>query len=210
MSTHNPNASVYAIGLTGGISSGKTVAGEYLCKYFKVLDADALVHELYDTDPILVERIAEEFGDICVERGKVDRKILGSLVFKNPQALNQLNAIVHPLVGKSLSAEISKAHSERVVTVFLIPLLFEHNWQEDLDTVLLVGCSEQTQLERILLRDHRSIDEARAIVAAQMPLEEKRLLCDSFLSNDADLEGFYEKLDAWVQGLLRDGLGKRV
>ena len=157
-----PNPPVFAIGLTGGISSGKSVAGEYLRRYFKVMDADALVHDLYQSDSSLIADIAHEFGENCVRNGRVDRKTLGNLVFKNPRSLDRLNSIVHPIVGKRLTDEIERARSEKEITVFLIPLLFEHHWQEKLDSVVLVGCSPATQLARILSRDQRSEEEARA------------------------------------------------
>lgn len=193
---------VVAIGLTGGISSGKSLAGEYLSRYFPVLDSDHLVHELYRQDQELIEAIAHAFGKDCVGTDGVMRKKLRDIVFKNSEKLEVLNQIVRPRTSQVLMAKIRACKSSGQAQIFMIPLLFENEWQKELDHVLLLGCSVNTQIQRILKRDGTDTEDAKSVIASQMPLEQKKKLCDYYIENEAEPQDLYRSLEVWRQSLL--------
>ena len=130
----------FAVGLTGGIASGKSLADAYLSAYFDIVDADLLVHRIYAEDKALIRAIENAFGPDCIRDAVVYRPALKNKVFADPEKLRLLNQIVHPVVGKLLREAIEHARKNEVYTLIVIPLLFENNWDQKLDHVLLVGC----------------------------------------------------------------------
>ncbi|MBW7875965.1 MAG: dephospho-CoA kinase [Candidatus Cloacimonetes bacterium] len=195
---------IYAIGLTGGISSGKSLAGTYLSRYVPVLDSDHLVHELYSSDQALINSIAEAFGSQCVGKEGVLRRKLREIVFKDSAQLELLNSIVRPKTSEVLLSRILSCKASRQPQVFMIPLLFENGWQKELDHVLLLGCSVETQVARILRRDGTDAEDARLVIAAQMPLHEKQKLCDYYIENEGEPQELYARLDVWWQSLMSE------
>ncbi len=188
---------MFAIGLTGGIGTGKSLAGSLLAKYFETVDADALVHELYRSHEGLIRGIQGEFGDKAVVRGEVDRTYLREVVFQNPHRLKALSRIVHPVIAEALRERISLCRELRKVVIFQIPLLFENHWEQELDHVILLICSEETQLQRILVRDQSTEESARKIMATQMPQAQKILLADTVIENTGSREELESRLEAW-------------
>jgi len=192
---------LYAVGLTGGISSGKSLAASLLEPYFQLVDADLLVHELYESHQGLQQSIQDRFGDHCVVDGVVQRKELRKIVFDDPALLKELNGIVHPIVGAELHSRIQNARKSQRSTLFAIPLLFENAWQEHLDCTLLIACDMQTQIERVMKRDGSSELEARNIIQSQMSLEKKKELADFCVDNSSSVQLFQEKLIEWYSSL---------
>lgn len=187
------------IGLTGGISSGKTVAGQWLSRYFDVFDADSLVHELYAEHQDLRQRLAQRFGAAVLTPTGVCRSTLRSLIFRDRACIQELENLVHPLVTEKIRQIMSDRKEARRDCLFQIPLLFEKNWQKHLDYVLLISCSLETQVERCLKRGLGNRDDVLRIINTQMPLAEKILLSDYCIMNNGGLEKFYQSLDNWYQ-----------
>ena len=192
----------FAVGLTGGISSGKTIASKYLERFFRVIDADCIVHEIYALNSVLIEQIAQRFGSDCIHGGEVHRPTLRSKVFGNPGALKDLNSLVHPHVGARLKSGIISARKNSIPSLFVIPLLFENSWQNELDSTLLLGCTKELQIQRMRKRDGSSKEEANQILSSQMPEEEKRVLCEVYILNNRDIPWLHMQLKTWAERLL--------
>lgn len=186
------------IGLSGGIGSGKsTVARMFRELGATVIDADAIVHELQAKGTPLLAKMVEEFGPgILNTDGALQRKALGALVFQNPQALQRLNALVHPAVIQEMGKRIQAAASADAEIVILdIPLLFEGKKkgsgsaaQMPYAATLLAYVPQAVQIERTMARDQCSRDEAKQRIAAQLDIEEKKALADFVIDNSGSLE----------------------
>jgi len=184
-------------GLTGGIGSGKsTVAGMFEALGARVIDADAIVHELQAKGQPLVDEIAAEFGEsVLAADGSLDREALGGIVFRDPAARARLNRLVHPRVGEEFARRLQAAQAVGVALIVLdIPLLFESRAAGRggasamrFDATVLVWVPRKTQIERQLSRDGYARDEAERRVAAQMDLDEKRALADHVIDNSGPL-----------------------
>jgi dephospho-CoA kinase len=181
------------IGLTGGIGSGKSTVARLFEKLGAVLiDSDAIVHELQAPGAPLLEQIAEVFGRHLIdERGALDRKALGALVFRDEQMRLRLNALVHPAVGaETLRRVVAARDAGTSVVVIDIPLLFESRRSGrggaalmDFQATVVVWVPEAVQVERTMARDACTREEALRRVRAQMPLSEKRALADYVIDN---------------------------
>jgi dephospho-CoA kinase len=191
---------VHTIGLTGGIGSGKsTVAGRLTELGAIVIDADALAREVVAVGTPGLRRVVERFGtDMLAPDGSLDRPKLGSLVFANPSALADLNAIVHPLVGERTAELMATAGPEDVV-VYDVPLLAENNLQAGFDAVVVVEAPLATRLERLGMRGLSEAD-ARARIAAQATDEDRRAVATFVLDNSGSVAELNAQIDAvWAQ-----------
>lgn len=192
------------VGLTGGIASGKsTVVRMLVEKGAVVIDHDRLAHLAYEPGGPSYKAIIAGFGrEILAADGKIDRKRLGAVVFKDPGRLKDLNDIVHPVVlsgWKRKLAEIER-QNPRAVIISDVPLLIEVGWQKEVDMVLLVYAAPEVQVERVQKRDGYTAEEARERLAAQMPLNEKRRSADLVIENNGTLEELQKRVDAvWVK-----------
>jgi dephospho-CoA kinase len=178
------------VGLTGGIGSGKsTVSGFLRERGAPVIDADAIVHQLQAPGSPVLAEIAAAFGrEVLRPDGSLDRPKLGAIVFADPARRHQLEAIVHPPVRRRIWELVDRYRAEGAPAVILdIPLLIEGGWQESLDQVWLVWVDAETQLRRLIHRDHLSEEAARARIEAQMPLDEKRRYADLIIDNTGSL-----------------------
>ncbi|MBA2878440.1 MULTISPECIES: dephospho-CoA kinase [Anoxybacillus] len=187
------------IGLTGGIASGKsTVAAMFRDLHIPVIDADEIAHRVTAINGEAYKPIVEAFGrDILDANGAIDRRKLGTIVFDDEQKRKQLNAIVHPLVRKHMLQQKEQYAKQKEKAVVLdIPLLFESKLEHLVDRILVVYVDEQTQLHRLCERNGFSVEEARARMKAQMPLEEKRKKADAVIDNNGTIEETKRQLHA--------------
>jgi dephospho-CoA kinase len=178
------------IGLTGGAGSGKsTVSGMLRDLGAAVVDADEAAHAAYEPGSPGFDAVVREFGHAYVRDGKIDRGRLGTLVFGDKDARNRLNAIVHPLVREWMAARTSEAvEGGAGLVVQDVPLLFESGIQGLYSTVLLVYVPEALQVERLVNSRGLSEGRARAMLASQMPIEEKRTLADHVIDNSGTFD----------------------
>jgi dephospho-CoA kinase len=140
-----------------------------------VVDADQAAHAAYEPGSPGFDAVVREFGPEYVRDGRVDRSRLGELVFHDSSALHRLNAIVHPLVRDWMASRTVEAvEGGAQVVVQDVPLLFENRLEGLYSTVLLVYVPEPVQVERLVEGRGLSEKRARAMIAAQMPIEEKR------------------------------------
>jgi dephospho-CoA kinase len=197
------------VGLTGGIGTGKsTVSRMFVELGARLVDADAIVHELQAPGTPILEAIRERFGsDVIDADGTLDRAALGAIVFRDADARQALGEIVHPPVRREMRARIERAVAEGVPLVLVdIPLLFEGRRAADdnplgLEGTILVYAPRALQIERQLSRDDTSVEEAERRVAAQLPIEDKRALADHVIDNGGSLDETRRQVEALYREL---------
>ena len=154
-----------------------------------VVDADEATHAVYAAGTEGFDAIVDAFGPEYVRDGQIDRRRLGELVFNNEPARLRLNAIVHPRVRDWMAARTAEAVDRGAEVVIQdVPLLFENGLQDLFSSTVLVYARPQTQVERLVEKRGLSGDRARSILAAQMPIDEKRPLANFVIDNDGSLE----------------------
>jgi dephospho-CoA kinase len=185
---------VKLVGLTGGIASGKTTVAKILERLgAAIVDADVLSREVVEPGQAAWQDIVTTFGrEVLQSDQTLDRQKLRAIIFNNPNARKQLEAIIHPRV-RALAAQRIREHTEAgyAVVVYVVPLLFEGNLQDGLRPVILVACDVNVQRQRLAQRDQLDRTAAQKHIDAQMSLEEKRRLADYVIENNgslADLE----------------------
>jgi dephospho-CoA kinase len=177
------------IGLTGSIGMGKsTTAAMFREAGVPVYDADAAVHDLYDKGGAAVAPVGEAFPGV-VKDGAIDREALRQRVLGHPEALQKLNGIVHPLVGRDRAEFFRQAEAQGADMVVLdIPLLFETGGHARMDAVVVVSAPADMQRERVLARPGMSPERLDAILAQQMADAEKRARAHFVVDTGAGLE----------------------
>jgi dephospho-CoA kinase len=178
------------IGLTGNIACGKTSVGQILLSLGveRYIDADALVHRLYEAHQPIAQAVSEAFGPLVLASdGSVDRNVLGSIVFHNAEAMQCLEQMVHPAVHTALLAEISLVSSAGIVVVDAVKLLetrsgllCQRKW--------LVICPAEQQIARLIARNHLNLEDAQARVCAQPDISRRLALVDEVIDNGGTLE----------------------
>jgi len=177
------------IGLTGGIATGKsTVTGMLRELGAHVLDADAIAREVVAKGTPGLAEIAQRFPGV-VKGGVLDRKALADRIFGNETERRALNAITHPRIQQAVMERTAALHAQGVdVVVYDAALLIENRLHELMNGVMLVVTTPQVELERLMNRDGLSEAEARARIAAQMPLDEKRKVATWVIDNSGTIE----------------------
>jgi dephospho-CoA kinase len=173
------------IGLTGGIGSGKSTAAATLRQLGATLvDTDAIARRLTGPAGPALPALRRVFGDaIAGADGALNREAMRALVFADPAARQRLEAVLHPLIGAEAMHEAALVTT--AVVVFDVPLLAEsRHWRERVDRVLVVDCSEATQLDRVTQRPGWSLDAARRVIASQADRTTRRAIADAVIFND--------------------------
>jgi dephospho-CoA kinase len=200
------------IGLTGGIASGKS----QVCRYFtelgiEVIDSDKVARELFKPKSAHLEKLKAQFGEqIFLSNGELDRKALGKIVFSDQQLLDWLNQFTHPLINTEMKRQL--ANSQSAYVVLDIPLLInkQGNIPEHLnsliDRVLVINTDLETQIDRILKRDRISEKEALNIINAQSTIQQKLLLADDIINNNASLQELNQQVNRLHEQYLKHGM----
>jgi dephospho-CoA kinase len=190
------------LGLTGSIGMGKTTTARLFAEEgVPVHDADGAVHALYEG--AATEHIEKEFPG-TTEGGKVDRQKLGARVVGDPEAMKRLEAIVHPMVRESETkflADVRKLGAP--VVVLDIPLLFETGGEKRVDAVVVVSAPAAEQRRRVLSRPGMTEEKFEAILAKQVPDEEKRRRADFVVDSSKDIEDARTQVKAILQEVAR-------
>ena len=158
------------IGITGGIASGKsTVVAEIRKHGYQVIDADQVVHELQAKGGKLYQALCNWLGtDILQENGELDRKKLGQLIFSSKDMLEKSSRLQNGIIREELARRRDELAKTQKVFFMDIPLLIEHDYMEWFDDIWLVHLDEKTQLERLVMRNHFSKEEAKKRMTSQM------------------------------------------
>lgn len=180
------------IGLTGGIACGKSTVSKALRALGAcIIDADALAHELSQPNQALFNAYVQRFGmAIVTPGGTLDRAAIARLIFTDPTMRAEVEQISHPLIRRAVEERLRMAEKEQKRAAVLdVPLLFEAGWDALADEVWVVALPPEEQLRRLLARDKTmSEGEARARIAAQMPLAEKCARADVVIDNNGTKE----------------------
>jgi dephospho-CoA kinase len=167
--------------LTGSIATGKSSVCRQLEKNgYAIIDADKIAKELIDAK--VIEKL---FGSNFIKNGRVDRKILGDLVFNNPKQREKLNRYIHPLIRKKIYQEVKKMEESGRKYIVDIPLYFESK-HYDGSIVGVVYCPKEKQIGRLMRRDGISKEGAIKRVASQIDIEEKKGKADFVIDNSQD------------------------
>ena len=181
----------FRIGLTGGIGSGKsTVASVLQTLGAGIVDADVIARELTAPGGIAIDALRREFGPAAIDKeGGLDRAWMRAQAFGDHAARQRLEAIVHPQVRAETEHRADTLASSAPYVVLVIPLLVESgNWQQRVHRVLVIDCSEEVQLARVLQRPGIDAGTARAILAAQSSRAARLAAADDVLFNEAPFE----------------------
>jgi dephospho-CoA kinase len=185
-----------SIGLTGGISTGKTTVSDYLASRYKldILDADIYAKEAVEVGSPILEEIVKRYGEkILLNDLSLDRQRLGNIIFQNPEEKTWLEKKIHPFVRDRFDRDIKKLDAK--IIVLAIPLLFEAKMTDLVNEIWVIYCNEDIQLKRLQKRDRLTKQQAEMRIASQLPLEQKIAAADVILDNSSTLEVLYEQID---------------
>lgn len=191
------------VALTGGIATGKSYVLEaFRRRGIPCLDADHLAHGVMTAETEATAAIAARFGDVLAPDGSVDRRRLAPIVFSDPVARRDLEAIVHPAVYRAIEAGLRAI--ERVeappFAVVDIPLLYETNRAADFDRVVATVCSTEKQRERLKARGLSDV-EIEQRLTAQLSSAEKAKRSDIVISTDGTIEDTESQVSTVLAGL---------
>lgn len=192
----------FVLGLTGSIGMGKSTTAEMFREFgAAVWDADHAVHQMYAPGGCAVAAIGR-LNPAAIVDGAVSREVLRTWISETPNALKQIESIVHPLVQNDRNLFILNTNSE--IVVLDIPLLFEKGTEQDLDAVVVVSAPYDVQLNRVLSRPGMSQDMFDRILAQQMPDAQKRARAD-YVIETTDLNATRQAVQT-LMGQIKEGL----
>lgn len=185
-----------AIGLTGGIGSGKsTVADLFGARGAAVIDTDVIAHNLTGVNGQAIPAVREAFGNSVIRSdGAMDRPAMRSRIFADASARRQLESILHPMIR----AEAERAASETpgAYLLFVVPLLVESgSWRERVSRVVVVDCEEGEQIRRVMQRSGLTREQAQAILAAQASRAQRLAAADDVIGNHLGPEALEPQVD---------------
>ena len=190
------NSRVFRVGLTGGIASGKSTAAKFFGALgVPIIDTDQLARDVVEPGQPPLERLVERFGtSILTADGHLDRPALRNIVFSDPKARADLEALTHPAIGAAVEARSATAGGPYQVLV--IPLLVEKNLGSQLDRVLVVDCSEELQIRRLQARDGSTLEQSRAILNAQASRAARVKAAHDVVTNESDMSALRDQVAA--------------
>ena len=188
------------VALTGGIGSGKSLAGQYFSDLGAiVVDSDQLARDVVERGTPGFDEIVRRFGDSILRDGAINRKALGEVVFADPQARLDLEAITHPRIRSAFQEIVDTAPEESVI-INLIPLLLETSGKDRFDSVIVITAPKELRRNRLLDRGMKSY-EIENRISAQASDEDRLAIADYVITNDGDtdhllrqVENLWEKL----------------
>jgi dephospho-CoA kinase len=186
---------LFRVGLTGGIASGKsTVASLFAALGVPIIDADVVSREVTAPGTPLLRRLAERFGERYVRPdGSLDRRALRELVFTDPVARVDLEALTHPAIFEAIEARSAAAGGP--YQILALPLLVEKRGAAHIDRVLVIDCDEALQVRRLQARDGSTMEQAQAMLAAQAPRAARLQAADDVITNEGDLHALRDQVE---------------
>lgn len=184
-----------AIALTGGIATGKSTVSSMLELHgFKIIDADKVAHQMLD---IHADKIADIFGDGYIHEGKVNRKKLGTLIFSDKNERLKLEALLHPLIKEEIQKQAFPYERKNIPYIIDIPLFFEKK-SYDIDEVVIVYCTKEQQLQRLVEREGLSEIDAQKRIGAQMDIDEKKEVASFVIENTENIKHLETEVEKFV------------
>ncbi|ACN99105.1 dephospho-CoA kinase [Sulfurihydrogenibium azorense Az-Fu1] len=192
------------IGLTGGIATGKSTAEKILQDLgCFVIDADKVVHSLYEDKKVL-EEVKNHFPE-AFEEDKLDKKKLANIIFSNPEKRKILESIIHPKVDQRIKEWLKEVKEKNpdAIAIVSVPLMIETGSYKNYEKVILIYAPKELQLERLLKKGFTK-EEALSRINAQMDIEEKKEYATYIVENTGSIEEFKKKLEDLYKKLLKD------
>ena len=185
----------FRVGLTGGIASGKSTAAKFFGALgVPIIDTDQLARDVVEPGQPPLERLVERFGpSILTEDGHLDRPALRNIVFSDPKARADLEALTHPAIGVAVEARSAEAGG--IYQVLVIPLLVEKSLGSQLDRVVVVDCDEELQIRRLQARDGSTLEQARAILNVQTSRAARLKAAHDVIKNDGDMSAVRDQVE---------------
>ncbi len=198
----------FVVGLTGGIGSGKSAVSHLFAELgIDVVDADVVAREVVEPGTPALIAIAGRFGEtILTENGSLNRPALRKRVFENEDDKNWLNALLHPAIRTEMQKQLKNATSPYVI--FSVPLLIENGLDSLADRVLVVDCSEDTQLERATLRDGSNIETIKSIMASQATRQQRLAKAQDVIDNNGELSALPDQVKSLHQQYMQQSAQK--
>lgn len=197
------------IGLTGGIATGKSTVSRFLMdKGYSLIDADKIARKVVDINEPAYLEVIDKFGlGILKDDKSIDRKALGRIIFKDEDARDSLNNIIHPYVFKTIKSEIINLSRDKPIIFVDIPLLFEEFQEFEkynivFDEIWLVYLEEEIQINRLIKRDGISKAEALRKIQSQMAIDNKRARASKIIDNSGDTKDLYIQLNKLLVELI--------
>jgi dephospho-CoA kinase len=190
------------VGLTGGIGSGKSVAGDFFIELgIDVIDADHVSKNILDDNESAKKLFLENFGEKFIDKNnKIDRAILRDEIFKNEDKKEALESIIHPLVREEIFNFIENSNS--VYKIIMVPLIYETNSQDFYDKIVVVDCKEENQIIRASKRDNKTKNDIINIMKNQASSDERMSIADEVIKNDSSLDDLKKQVIKVHQKLL--------
>ncbi len=184
------------IGLTGGIGSGKSLAGDFFkSKNIDVVDADDLAHHALDKEGEGYKKFLDIFGETFLdENSEIDRKALRKYIFQNPEMKNKLEEIVHPIVQNGILNFINNSNS--IYRIIIVPLIAETNSSSFYDRILAIDCKKEIQIERASQRDNSNEEQILKIIQSQASSEERNKIANDVVENNDSKDEFLMNLES--------------
>ena len=185
----------FRVGLTGGIASGKSTAAKFFGALgIPIIDTDQLARDVVEPGQPPLERLVERFGSsILTEDGHLDRPALRNIVFSDPKARADLEALTHPAIGAAVEARSAEVGG--VYQILVLPLLVEKSLGSQLNRVLVVDCDEDLQIRRLQARDGSTLEQARAILNVQTSRGARLKAAHDVIKNDGDMSAVRDQVE---------------
>lgn len=194
------------VGLTGNIASGKSYAALLFAELgARIIDADAVVHELLASPTRTYEKIVHVFGEGILRPDRsIDRRVLGQIVFFDADKRRTLNDIVHPDVAAEILRRIFELEQlfRNGIIIVDAALLVETGGYKMYDRLIVVTCDTTLQMSRLITRDRWTVEEARARMESQMAIDEKLKFADYTIDTSGTLKQTQEQVEAIYRDLL--------
>ena len=179
------------VGLTGGIATGKSAVGRMFVELgCHLIDADRIVHRLFEPGQAVYKAVVQEFGDsIIASDGTIDRKVLGDIVFEDPQVREKLNSLVHPATIQYQQDWLLELEGSDPQGIGIVEaaLMIEVGTYRNYDKLIVAACPPELQKQRLRSRSGLSGEQIDARIRAQMPMEEKVKYADYVIDTSGDL-----------------------
>lgn len=204
MSTTSFNVDFFSVGLTGGIGSGKTTVANFFAELgVTIIDTDIIAHNLTLPGGAAIPAIQNEFGDDFIsEDGAMNRQKMREFVFANPAGRLRLEHILHPQIRTACEEAAGQAQGSYVM--FVVPLLIESGtWAQRVTKIAVVDCEEETQISRVMQRNHFNREQVLAIMRAQATREQRLQYADDVINSEQNFSSLKQQVEQLHQKYLK-------
>lgn len=202
------------LGLTGGIACGKSTVSNMFVKLGAALvDADRIAREVVEPDQPGWDAVIRRFGEqIVLPDRSLNRKQLAEIVFHDNKAREDLQSILHPLIRAEMRRQIQNLEENEPSRLVIVdvPLLYESKLQHLFQAVVVVYVDRATQIQRLMERDHLTVEQAEARLRSQLPIEDKRRWADYVIDNRGTVEHTEEQVKHLYETMLKDQAGSSL